>query len=620
LSEVAPHHNLLILYSSRRRFDPMPRWIVPQLPELLRLRRSRWPLVVLLLSIGLTALAAIEAQRSVRGQQALADRALKEYAGFAAWSYAQHFFVDLNQIEREAIGAVNHGDATHTSRIVPTARDLDHYLPWDAGCMCHRAQTGPSPDAFFAVNLGHPAIDVDLNTHEGAAGGWQVDSMDETHMAGMAGMGDMPSIQDPDANHATRAESERLYPVSERQWTLDSLTKRVRGLGEIDRGFTLVVGTDGKMPRAFICALMPTSWGDTMVYGARYSEKAFRSIMESVLDSPGLLPAAFSEGRRNRDILALRVRDHAGRTLFESSPGRHITYAETINLPSRGGQLAIDAVIRPELAGTLLVGGLPRSRLPFLLGLLGLAAAMSIVAVAQLRREGDLARVRGDFVSSVSHELRTPLAQIRLYVETMQLGRAATEEQQQWSLSHIARETTRLSHLVENVLRFSTLGRDDPTERVEVDIGTEAARIANDFAPLAASRRATVRVDIEPTPPAMLRPDALRHVILNLLDNAVKYGPPGQTVTLKAYATSASIVVAVDDQGPGVSVSERESIWAPFNRGKTAQTNGGSGIGLTIVREIAEAHGGTAMVERAPGGGARFSIAFPTTSVPVSVS
>jgi signal transduction histidine kinase len=441
--------------------------------------------------------------------------------------------------------------------------------------------------------------------------------MDEGRMARMSDMSDMG---DTGASLSSRTEAERLYPTAEREWTLDSLTKRVRGLGEIDRGYTLVVGNGGKAPRAFVYTLMPTSWGDTMVYGARYSEKAFRGIMESVLDSPGLLPAAFSEGRRNRDILALRVRDNAGRTLFESSLNTGAKYAQTINLPPRAGQLAIDAVIRPELAGTLLVGGLPRSRLPFLLGLLGLAAAMSIVAVAQLRREGDLARLRADFVSSVSHELRTPLAQIRLYVETMQLGRASTEEQQQWSLAHIARETTRLSHLVENVLRFSTLGHDDLTARVEVDVGAEARRIADDFAPLAASRRATLALDIESTPPVLLRPDALRHVVLNLLDNAVKYGPRGQTITLRVYSTSHSVVLMVDDEGPGVSASDRDAIWAPFQRGSAAGTNGGSGIGLTIVREVAEAHGGTASVEDAPTGGARFVITFPAVSMTPSAS
>src|SRR5205085_5173011 len=176
------------------------------------------------------------------------------------------------------------------------------------------------------------------------------------------------------------------------------------------------------------------------------------------------------------------VRDRYGHTLFESSPGRPGEMSSPlvahVELSPRMGLLNVDATIRPELAGTLLIGGLPASRLPFLFGLLGLAAALSIVAVMQLRREGELAHLRADFVSSVSHELRTPVAQIRLYLETLQLGRASTEEQRRWSLAHIERETTRLSHLVENVLRFSTLGGDDPTAREPTDVGAEVTRIA----------------------------------------------------------------------------------------------------------------------------------------------
>src|SRR4029078_10364719 len=124
------------------------------------------------------------------------------------------------------------------------------------------------------------------------------------------------------------------------------------------------------------------------------------------------------------------------------------------------GAAHLEVPVRPGQGSGFVIGGLPRSRLPLLLGLLLLAAAMSVIAVMQIRRESELAGLRADFVSSVSHELRTPLAQIRLYLETLQLGRTSTDEQRRWALSHVERETTRLAHLVENVLRFSTLGHD----------------------------------------------------------------------------------------------------------------------------------------------------------------
>jgi signal transduction histidine kinase len=120
-------------------------------------------------------------------------------------------------------------------------------------------------------------------------------------------------------------------------------------------------------------------------------------------------------------------------------------------------------------------------------------------------------------------------------------------------------------------------------------------------------------------PPLALSADALRHVVLNLLDNAVKYGPMDQTIVVCVRAHDGFVTLTVDDEGPGVADAERERIWRPFARGRAAAHNGGSGIGLTIVREVVEAHGGRASVERAPTGGARFVVVLPLSPTPATV-
>jgi signal transduction histidine kinase len=117
-------------------------------------------------------------------------------------------------------------------------------------------------------------------------------------------------------------------------------------------------------------------------------------------------------------------------------------------------------------------------------------------------------------------------------------------------------------------------------------------------------------------PTLALRADALRHIVLNLLDNAVKYGPNGQTIVVGVRASGDWVDVTVDDEGPGVDDSERDRIWRPFARGGAAVHNGGSGIGLTIVRDVAQSHGGWARVERAPSGGARFVVSLPSAVIP----
>ena len=558
-----------------------------QLPSSLRFRV---PLVVLLASIGLTALAVVDAQRTVKMQQEVTRRALREYATFAAWSYGQHLNEALGLLSREALGAVNHGDNLHTGPRVPQARDLAHYLPWDESCMCHRTRSGPSPESFFAFRVGADSLDVGVNSHPARDEGWEVDRP-------------LPAPLTPGiVGYYTRAE---------RQWVVDSLTRRIRAAREPDHGYSLVVGDVDGSPKVVTYTLMPTSWGDTIVYGARYSLTAFAHVLGGVLDGNGLLPATFTEGRRNREVLAIRVHDPRGHRLFDNAHSMTSPLAARLDLSPRYGELSIDALIRPEVAGTLILGVSPHSRLPWTMGLLGLAAALAVIAMLQLRREGELTRMRADFVSSVSHELRTPLAQIRLYLETLRLGRAKTEAQRDWSLTHIDRETTRLSHLVENILRFSALEHTQAVADAPVNVGEEIERIIDEFRPLAASRQASIETSIGAAHAVTVRGDAIRHVLLNLLDNAVKYGPSGQTIRVALDGSPGELQLSVEDEGPGIPYSERESIWQPFVRGAAAQVRGGTGIGLTIVRSIVARHGGRCRVESGASGGARFVVTIP---------
>ena len=558
-----------------------------QLPSSLRFRV---PLVVLLASIGLTTLAVVDAQRTVHTQQEVTRRALREYATFAAWSYGQHLTEALGALAREALGAVNHGDDMHTSMRIPQARDLAHYLPWEPKCDCHRTRLGPNPDSFFAFRIGADSLDVGVNSHPMQMEGWEVDRPLPVPLTpGVVG----------------------YYTNAERRWIVDSLTRRIRGASEPDHGYSLVIGEVDGQPKVVTYTLMPTSWGDTIVYGARYSLTALASVLAGVLDGNGLLPATFTNGRRNREVLAIRVHDPGGHRLFDNAHEMTSPLAARLDLPSRMGALSVDALIRPEVAGTLIVGVSPRSRLPWTMGLLGLAAALAFIAMMQLRREGELTRMRADFVSSVSHELRTPLAQIRLYLETLRLGRARTEEQREWSLGHIDRETTRLTYLVENVLRFSALEHMQVSDGERVDAAGEIQHIVDEFRPLAASRQATIETSIASTPAVPLRADALRHVLLNLLDNAVKYGPANQTIRVAVNGTPEEMHLSVEDEGPGIPRQERDRVWHPFVRGSAAQAKGGTGIGLTIVRAIVGQHGGRCWVESGSRGGARVVVALP---------
>jgi signal transduction histidine kinase len=552
------------------------------------------PLGLLLASLGLTAIAAVEAHRVASSQRETADRAMRELASFAAWSYNERLELRLSAMLREALGAVNHGDNVHEMPPVPSAGHLAHYLPFDSRCNCHRTYFGPTPISAFAFELGDRSLELAPNIDGQRHYAWEFDH------AGIS----MPSIPN-------RPFSRQASSSADTRWVVDTITRITRSTSAPSRGFTLVLHDATERVVAF--TLMPTAWGDTMVYGFEYPRDGVAHVLEDVLDDPGLLPATFTGGHDNRDVVMAHVSDARARPLFVSAPGKASPHTARLDMAPQFGRLALNVFVHPERANALVPGSAPApSRLPILLSVLAVAAALSVVAVIQLRRETAIARMRSDFVANVSHELRTPLTQIKLFTETLRTGRAPTPEQRDWSLSHIDRETTRLASLVDNVLRFENGSRGTTDSRVSVDVAEQTRQIVEEFRPIAASRNVVIETHIEPTPLIDMQPDGVRRILLNYLDNAVKYGPPGQTVRVDVSKRSGEIVIAVADQGPGVRATERERIWEPFTRGSAGAHAAGSGIGLSVVRQIASEHGGRAWVEsvNGSGSGARFMVSM----------
>jgi signal transduction histidine kinase len=133
------------------------------------------------------------------------------------------------------------------------------------------------------------------------------------------------------------------------------------------------------------------------------------------------------------------------------------------------------------------------------------------------------------------------------------------------------------------------------------------------FAPVARSRHVVVQTALENDVVAVVDPAALRQILLNLLDNAVKYGPTGQTVTITLRRVGGMARIIVDDEGPGIPAEYRHRIWEPYQRleSAVAAAVAGSGIGLAVVAQLVELHHGRAWVDEAPGRGARFVVELP---------
>ena len=147
------------------------------------------------------------------------------------------------------------------------------------------------------------------------------------------------------------------------------------------------------------------------------------------------------------------------------------------------------------------------------------------------------------------------------------------------------------------------------------DVAREARDAVRAFAPLAAASGVEIRTQCDDGCMALIAPDALRQVLLNLLDNAVKFGPKGQRIDVGVACRGNEVTISVSDQGPGIRASERRTVFEPFTQGRSSRsrTTTGAGIGLAVVADLVAAHGGRVWIDDAPSGrGARVSIALAT--------
>jgi signal transduction histidine kinase len=349
-------------------------------------------------------------------------------------------------------------------------------------------------------------------------------------------------------------------------------------------------------------------------YAFVVSDADMRELFREWYDDEELVPEVIvGDDVPNDSLLYVTVSGPAGATFFASS--NDYSFPAMARAPVDVADLSVQVAVRPDAVPRFVIGGLPRSRAGLLWLMLVLTLGVGLAAFIQLRREQSFQRLRDDFVSGVSHELRTPLAQIRMFAELQDTGRLRNPEDQKRATSVIHREARRLSHLVENILQFSRLQRThgEGMPREDLDV-TEALNEGLDaVTPLLEDRGMKLDFKAQRGLFVYANREALTRIIVNLVDNAVKYGPRGQTVRVSVGRANGSAVVSVADQGAGVPEADRGRIFKPYTRLERdvkAQITG-TGIGLSVVSELASLHEGRAWVEDAPGGGARFVVELP---------
>jgi two-component system phosphate regulon sensor histidine kinase PhoR len=258
--------------------------------------------------------------------------------------------------------------------------------------------------------------------------------------------------------------------------------------------------------------------------------------------------------------------------------------------------------------------------------LLGSAAGEVRGAVAVLHDISDLRRletIRRDFVANVSHELKTPLTAIRGMVETLlEVGQdpraALPPERQLRFLGRIAEQTGRLEGMVADLMALARL-EDQRTgaDRQVLDLCAVAVKAAAALEPAAQRRSIALRVDVpDDEVPVLGDAGALRRLVDNLLDNALKYTDDGGRVRLRLRSERGSAVLDVQDSGIGIPPEHRERVFERFYRVDAARTRerGGSGLGLAIVKHVALRHGGAVAVDSQPGEGSTFTVRLPVAA------
>lgn len=561
--------------------------------------RSRLLVALLALALVLTAVLAYQAVNAALSQRKATDRALHDYASFAMWQLNQ-------QASQELLSAMI------ATFIVPLTR-VNEETP----------ETWPTPADFMAAAR---MPYVPAKYLDGVRFYFRFDWRDST----MSVAGQQPSAAVLRWVRDTVASYPRRFEIPEMRTQAFGSAERspAKRLGIVITNDSYVASIDSIDGRLRVVCYVVSRGKDgrpLVTYGLETDARSFvEPVFRQILDRTPLLPPSLIRGIPRDSILAVTAAaPRAGIVFRSASSSFPSAFSVVDSLDERFGHMRLGVSLRSDIAPRLVVGGLPRSRLPMLGVVFALTVGLMVAALLQLRRQQQLAQLRVDFVSGVSHELRTPLAQIRLFAELLRNGQLRSEQERERSIGIIDEEAQRLTYLVENILAFSRSehGRGTVTaEPVAMDREIEAAVDA--FAPLARVRRAKIKSSIERGLIARVDPRALRQIVLNLLDNAVKYGPLGQTVTVSLSGTNQTVLVYVDDRGPGVPRGEREHIWEPYYRlgRETEASVGGSGIGLSIVRELVLLHGGRTWVEDAPGGGARFVVEFPRDYDPTVVA
>jgi len=249
--------------------------------------------------------------------------------------------------------------------------------------------------------------------------------------------------------------------------------------------------------------------------------------------------------------------------------------------------------------------------------LLLLAMLLGVVLILRdIRREKHIARLRSDFISNVTHELKTPLTSIRMYAESLMMGRVKSTSVQKEYLSVVVNESERLKRMINNILEFSKMEKGKPEYHfVNSNLASVLKTAIHEMNYWFEKENFEILTELDEKISAEVDPEKMKQAIDNLLSNAIKYSTDTKKISIRLFQNSGHICIEVEDRGIGIAEDKLSRIFEEFYRIEQKESISGTGLGLTVVKEIIEAHNGSISVTSEIGKGSRFTVIIPINDI-----
>jgi signal transduction histidine kinase len=529
----------------------------------------------LLLTTAALTTQALAADRSARASTA---KSLTQLATVAAWETSRRLAADIDAAGRmvTAPAARLNGRMIGVAAAAPNAEQL--FATSTAPCKCS------SLEVIGYVESRPDTTDLAVRL---SGNGWQ--SGDSARVNALVRTVVAERLRTLDSTAATdRHEGLELHAMEERP-------------GRSRLLFTQPVHTEAGRLAALYGVLVSSSSADSFfVASVRRASPLPESIIEQIASDSLLQISVLAPDSTVvfRTLAAAPQSEHAGRN------------------PIGGVAAGIDVEARLLSPAVSIIAGLVPRRATAPILLFVVTGLLTVAVGWALLRHARLDAMRAEFMAGVAHEFHTPLALISAYAETSANGRSKDDSERARFMALIVRESQRLSHLVDNVQRVASTTRGPEAGSLQIiSLTSTVADACASFALLAASTGTTLISNFEANVDVRGEAAGIRTALFNVLDNALKYGGAGRTIRVSIVPDEADVHVIVDDEGPGIARKDRARAFDRYVRLTSAlgpEAAAGSGIGLSIVRDVLTAHGGRVEIESAPAGGARVRLTWPT--------